>query len=442
MKNIPTVLSALDEINSNIFSKSNGKLEPTQDPAVAGLSYSFAQMKHSLYSDVNDATNQLFARTASDESFLAAIAFDRTYNIIQRRIAEFASGNILVVSESSVDVPVGSQFIATDGNVYESTVFRSTSNQSIVITALQRTSGIAYATIPKHNLGNLMNLTIAGANQAAFNGLNEITIVDENTIKYVSAGSNETATGTLIATFFGTRLDVKSVLPNLSANKTYSNTIDIGFTTDLIDAYITYNGITGGSDIEDLLSFQKRIVEYLEYPQNSGNLSQHSSWVKQNSDANYCYFFNSEDSLYLYLTAVVSKLSDDFYFTNFTTQELSNLKAKFIDNNQFILSGVDGLQFSFVNFTPVNISITVNGLTPSSNSMKTAINNRLRAYIAQLPINFYLKNGQLSSDKISSVIAGARDEAGNIPSFTSVIVSGAIFTTNIQKPVLAGVSYG
>lgn len=442
MKNIPSITSALNEINSNIFSKTNGKLEPTQDPAVAGFAYSFAQMKHGLYSNVNDATNQLFARTATDESFLSAIAFDRTNNIIRRKLAEFASGDILAVSDSAVDIPVGSQFIATDGNVYESTVFRSTFSQSIVITALERIGGIAYATIAKHNLGNLMELTIAGADETAFNGANEITIVDENTISYINAGSDEEATGTLTATFFGARLNVKSVLPNLSANKSYSNAIQIGFTTDLTNAYITYNGITGGADIEDLIDFQTRIVQYLQYPENVGNIYQHINWVEQNSDANYCYFFNSEDNLYLYLTAVCSKLSDDFYFTNFTTEELSNLKAKFIDNNQFILSGVDGLQLSFVNFTPVNISITINGLTPNSNSMKTAINNKLRAYIASLPINFYLRAGQLSSNKISTIIDGVRDEAGNVPSSTSVVVSGATFTTNSQKPVLSGVSYG
>lgn len=449
MKNIPSLQDALKEVNSNIYSSTQGKLEPTSDPAIAGLSYSVAQMKTAFYSDMYDSLNQTFARTATEESFLSAIAFDKTNNKISRKLAEFASGEILVISDSSVDVPVGSQFIASDGSVYETTVFRSTSTQSFIITNLERIDNIAYATIEDHNLGNLMDLTISGANETEFNVSETITIVDKDIVSYPNTGADEVATGTISGSFFGNRLSVKSVLPNESANKNYNNAIEIGFTTDLTDAFITYNGITGGQDIESLKSFQSRIVSYLQFPQNIGNLYQHQTWVGQNSDANYCYFFNSEDALYLYLTAVVSKMNDDYSFTNFTPTELSNLKLKFQNNGQFSLSGVSALQLSFVNFTPVTINITINGLSPLSNSMKSAINERLKSYIALLPIkgfetipgSTFSLSAQLSSSKIESVISGARDLAGNTPSITSATVSGASFTLDVQKPILGTVSY-
>lgn len=431
----------LKVIKSNIFSSTQGKLEADADPAIAALTYSQAEFQQGISSDIDDSINQVFARTATDESFLAAIAFDKTNNFIQRKAAKFATGEILVVSEIPVDISVGSQFITSDGNVYESTIFRTTFSQSFIITNLQRISGIAYATIPDHNLGNLMTLAIAGANETAFNGSVEITIVDKDTIRYNNSGTNQTATGTISGSFFGNRVSVKSVLANSSTNKSYSSSVDIGFTSDLTAAYITYNGINGGADIEDsLTSFKPRIIEYLQYPQNAGNLYQHISWTKQNSEANYCYFFNSEDSLYLYLTGVVSKMDDNYDFTNFSSNELINLKANFIDNNQLPLSGVSALTFSFVNISQVPINITINGLTPSSNSMKAIIQKRLKQYIALLPIKFYLKTAQLSSNKIESVISGARDEAGNTPSISSVSVSGTL-TTNTQKPVLGSILY-
>jgi hypothetical protein len=441
MKNTESLQDILKSVNSNIYASTKGKLEPENDPAIAGLAYSVAQVKHALYADLIDSINQIFARSATDESFLAAIAFDKTNNIIRRKDAEFASGKILVISEEAVDISVGSQFIATDGNVYESTVFRSTFSNLLAVESLERISNIAYLTIPDHNLGNLMELTIAGENESGFNGVQEVAIVDKDTLSYASVGSDEEATGTITAEFFGNRIDVKSTLPNASSNKTFNNSVELGFTTDATNAYITFNGITGGSDIEDLQSFKDRIVEFLQYPQNAGNKYQHQTWIKQNTDANYCYVFNSEDALYLYLTAVVSKVSKDYYFTNFTNDELVNMKAKFIDDNQLALSGVSSLQVSFVNITPVNIGIAITGLTPDSNSMRTAIENRLRAYMALLPINFYLNSGQLSSDKISSIINGARDESGNVPSINSVAISGDTFTTDSDKPILGVVSY-
>lgn len=440
-KNAPSLRDSLNKINSNIYSESGGLLEPSSDPIIAGLAYSQAQFEQALYTDMYDGINQCFSRTATNESFLAAIAFDRTNNKIQRKNAEFATGEILVVSEAAVDVPVGSQFIAADGNVYESTVFRSTSNQSFIISSLERINNIAYATIADHNLGSLMELVITGAIETEFNVTAEITIVDKNTISYENVGINQSATGTISGAFFGARVEVKSILPNKTSNKSYTNAIEIGFTTDLIDAYITYNGITGGSDIEDLFSFKARIENFLQYPQNAGNLYQHMSWVGQNSDANYCYFFNHEDSSYLYLTAVVSKLSDNYNFTNFTTDELNYIKTKFIDNNQFPFSGASSLQLAFVNFTPVTINITITGLSPLSNAMKSAVEARLKAYIALLPIKYYLNTAQLSVAKITSVITGVRDPSGNIPAVDLVSVSGASFTSNTQKPILGTVSY-
>lgn len=441
MTTLTPLQDLLQLINSNIYSSTNGKLDPDKDPMISAMSYSLANLFQGLQSDLYDSTNQMFARTATEESFISAGAFDKTNNRVIRKPADFATGDILVVSDSAEDISVGSEFITQDGNVYESTVFRSTFSQTINVTSIVRSSNVATVIIPDHNLGNLMDLTIAGANESGFNGDQQITIVDKDTLTYSSTGSDETATGTITATFFGVRVPVKSVLATVETNKTFNNSVDFAFTTDATNAYITFNGITGGQNIEDLISFKNRVVDYLQFPQNPGNVYQHITWIKQNTDANYCYFYNNTDDEYLYLTSVVSKLSEDYYFTNFTTLELSNMKAKFIDNNQFTLSGVDSLQLSFVNPTFVDIDITINDLTPLSNSMKTSINNRLRAYIALLPINFYLQDGQLSANKISSVVSGARDEAGNVPSFTSISVTGASFSSNSEKPRLGVVSY-
>ena len=168
-----------------------------------------------------------------------------------------------------------------------------------------------------------------------------------------------------------------------------------------------------------------------------------NTWVGQNTDANYCYHFNSEDSLYLYLTAVVSKLKDDFTFTNFTNDELAAIRSKIILSNRFSLSGVSALQFSVQNPTFVNINITINGLSPNSLMTKQAIELKLREYIALLPIKkFLLVSQQLGSDIISSVIRSARDVSGKSPQITSVSISGtSSLDSDVKKPILGTVTY-
>ena len=118
------------------------------------------------------------------------------------------------------------------------------------------------------------------------------------------------------------------------------------------------------------------------------------------------------------------------------------MKLKFIDNNQFCLSGVSALQLSFSNSTRVNINISINGLSPNIVSMKAAINKKLKEYIALLPIKFYLQSSQLSADTLSSIARSARDISGATPSITSVSVSGAgSLDANTKKPILGTVTY-
>ena len=441
-KAVPSLQDILQQNNSNIFSATKGKLDPSKDLFVSGFSYSQSAMLQALYSCIADTPNQLFSRTATDEGFLAAIAFDETSNRIKRKDPEFSNGEVLVTSLAEVDVPANSQFITEDGEVYVSTILRTTQPQSFLIQSLERVDNVAYATIPDHNLGNLMELTISGATQTDFNGLQEITIVSKDVVKYPNEGANQVATGTISAAFFGNRVPVQSLLPNANANKDFNNAIQVASSLDLTNSYITYNGITGGKNIESLASFKSRIISFLQNPQNPGNIYQHVSWVLQNTDANYCYFFNSEDALYLYLTAVVSKMKDDYLFEDFSNDELSNMKLKFIDNNQFCLSGVSALQLSFSNSTRVNINISINGLSPNIVSMKAAINKKLKEYIALLPIKFYLQSSQLSADTLSSIARSARDISGATPSITSVSVSGAgSLDANTKKPILGTVTY-
>jgi len=74
--------------------------------------------------------------------------------------------------------------------------------------------------------------------------------------------------------------------------------------------------------------------------------------------------------------------------------------------------------------------------------MKDAINKKLKAYIALLPIKFFLQSSQLSVDKIRSILSTVRDSTGKVPSFGTVSVTGvSSLDSNIKKPVLGDITY-
>jgi len=440
---IRTIKDLKNKIRSDVFSSTSGEIDPSQDPFYNAVTESLAKTLNSVDTSIRDSFYETFPQTAVSEEALSLISLKDTNNRVQRKPAKFSSGEILAIASESVDIPVGTQFITQDGNIYQSIVFRTCVEQTIPVSSLQRVNNYAIATIPSHNLGNLMNLTISGANEVEFNGNFEIQIVDKDTIKWVNEGSDESATGTISAAFLGTRVTVQSVLDGENTAKDFNTTIDLSSNLPEITAtFVTFNGIIGGADTETLASWKTRLNEYFAFPENLGNIYYLNFWIKQNTNANYCYNFNSEDSLYLYLTSVVSKLDDEYNFTNFTLEELSAIRSQIIAANRFSLSGVDALQFQVVNPTFSNINISIADLSPDSVAMRAAISAKMKAYIALLPIKFFLKNSQLSVDKIRSLLSTVRDSTGRIPSFGSVNVTGLNnLDTNTKKPVLGNITY-
>lgn len=442
--NIPSVTDLYNKIKIGIFSKTDGSLEVEKHPFARSISKIQSEELNNAYKVAQDSVAQTFAQNATEESFLKAIAFDRTNNTIQRLDATYATGKLLVTASESTIVESGSQFITQDGEVYESQVSKTASTQNFIITSLVRSSGYAIATLSQHLLGNSMELTIAGANESGFNGDQQIEILSSSQFRWVSEGSDETATGTITGSFFGCRVDVTSTTASEDANKTYTDTIDQAVSIDFVEnVYITYDGITNGTNQETLDSFKTRILSYLAEPQNKGNRRQHQTWTIQNTDANFANFFTYEDDFNLYLTGVVSKKDSSFNFTNFTVGELAAIKSLFISQNQLIL-GIESLQLSIENPSSVDIDFTITNLSPNTLEMQNKINLVLKEYLSLLSINFLLSSSkvELSSSKIESIAYLARDNNGETPSFSSITVSNvANLDDNTKKPILGTITY-
>jgi hypothetical protein len=433
-------------IKTNLFSNTQGQLQAEKDPFVKNISQGNAVVQRGCYSAGQDAVDQTFAQTATEESFLTAIAFDKTNNEIRWKEAEFASGTVLIAGDVGLEVPAQTSFIAENGQTYSSIVTKTCSAQTFILTSLERIDNYAIATLENHLLTNSLNLNVIGANETEFNVSAEIEVLSSSQFRYLNEGDDEEATGTISATFNGCRINVVSDEASIDANQTFTDSLSLtsalDSTPDLIG--ITFDGIYGGIDRETTDSFKSRLIEFLQSPQNKGNRFQHQSWIKQKTDANYAYVYTEEDDIYFYLKVVISKLSEETYtFTNFTNDELTNIKNSFISNNQLLL-GINALQTSFSNPSFVSLNISITGLTPNTNDMKDAISKLLTQYISLTPIKKYLSLGldEFSDAKIKNLVYLARDSTGNTPNFSSLLVSGASgLDANNKKAILGAITY-
>lgn len=444
-KQIPSQQDVYNTTKASVYSNTQGQLDIEREPGMRSFAEVFSKFIEHCYKVAQDSIAQTFSQTSTEDSFLKAIAFDRTNNQIKQKDKTFAKGKVVVVSSEAVSIPSGTQFITNDSEIYSSLVNKTTQTQTFLIMTLNRVNNYAIATVPDHNLGSAMPLLIAGANQAGFNGSQELEILSKDTFRWISEGDDETASGTITGSYLGVLLDVQSENATQDSNKGFTDAIEIASNVDFIEgSFITFNGIVGGKEAENIIEeFKPRLVEFFTTPQNKGNKTQHQVWMKQNTEAKFCYFFTYEDLINIYLTGVISKFDDNYNLIDFTTDELNEIKAKFIADNQLIL-GIESMNLSILNPSKININISITDLSPNTLDMKNSIAKILRQYLALLPIQKYLASGkpEISADKIKSIIYLARDSLGNTPNLTGVSVSGgSSLDASIKKPVLGTISY-
>lgn len=430
---IPSKLELLEKIKSTQFAESNGQLDPDLDLFVKSLNESFADSLFDCYSKSIEGIDQLFISSATLKYYLDKLSIERTGGAIKQKDATKSSGNILVVSSSIIEIPVNTSFLSGD-YVYNSKVTRTTASQTVIVSAI-RDSNIITCTAVNHNLATGMTIY---ANIGSVTGNFEIQVLSKDTFSFKSTGNNFTSTNGQIS-FIGVLVPVESEEASKDVNKTFTSLIELATNiNDVIFVGITYDGITGGSDLETLQSYQQRLFEYATTPQNKGNLFQHRSWILQNTTANFCYFNFREDALYFYLDGIVSKYDEKFNLIDFSNDELIDIKANFLAKNQMIIA-LNPSRVTIKNADKIQINITITGMLPATSLMKDAVTLRLREYFARLPIKKYIDVfSDISQTKISYIINSTRDSLGNNPAFSSIAISNTGALVNDDHKAILG----
>ena len=445
--NIPNSIDIYQKIKTTIFSETSGQIEIEKDLPLRAIAVAQTTISSDIYSTTNNLILQaLFPHYSTDILFLKNIAFRDTNNKIRQKQATFSKGNVIVTSTQQVDINSQTEFFDEEENLYKSNTLRSCILQKFVIEELVRLNNVSKAKISNHNLANNLSITITGSIPTSFNGTFTIRLIDKDYIEFDNSGINETASGTIFGEYFGAVIEIVAVNSGASSNKTNTQTISLAQNIDFVEnVYITYNGISGGQDIETIDSFKSRIIEFLSKPQNTGNKNSYESFLKQNTDINFVNIFTSEDESKIYLNCIVSKYdATSLDFVNYSSQSLDSFKTILIEENDIIL-GLSPVDVIFSNPSFVNINISIANLVPNTIDMQSQIKKEIKSYINMLSCKKYLTIdlSELSSDTIKSKIVNIRDSFGNNPNGNiSVVVTGANnLTTNSSKPILNNITF-
>ena len=219
-----------------------------------------------FYTQLQLGINESFPDTA-DGLFLDrwAAIYGQT-----RLAATQAEGNIVFTGTLASIIPISTNLQNSDGSIYITTAAGTIANNVISVTSLTRSGVTAtVVTASAHSLASNVAVTIAGADQTEYNGVQTITIVNTTTFTYVVAGTPATpATGTItaagdfanvtvISQDFGTitNQDLDAVLTLQSPISGVDN-----------DCQVDAGELGGGTDQENDFDLRVRLLDRIQNP--------------------------------------------------------------------------------------------------------------------------------------------------------------------------------
>lgn len=342
----------------------------------------YAGALYDSYKTIQELEKQLFPDTATGE-FADRWA---SYKGIYRNPATPSTGYITVTGISGTLIPSGTQLQTANGIIFSTQENKTIALQTQSIASLSRSGYTVTATLPAlstHSFSNGNKITISGANQAEYNGTFEIVVTSTSTFTYEITGTPITpATGTIIATFTFASILIKSSSYGLIANIESGG--ELFFTGSIVgvdtSAFVQYDGLTGGEDIESDDNFKERYLYAYQHPVSYFNVAQITT---------KCQEINGVTRVFVKeITPDVGQVTIYFTRDNDTNpipsgsqvatvkSKLMEIKPAHVDINDVIVKAP----------IPKVINFHFNFLDPDNQSMRDAIKASLQAFFREVPI--------------------------------------------------------
>ena len=248
-----------DFVNSIIgkFTQELPEVDPTIEASLAKTSViTSAIAGTNLQNGIEDAVDQMFWQTADDD-FLEKIG---SYDQVEILSAESAIGYCSVGGVLNTLVIAGANLTGSNGLTY-SVLQDSTVQEYTGSCALSFTGGIVTViTDAEHTLATGLSVTITNTAQTEYEGTFIITVLDDNTFTYnLTAGSLTTDLGDYTSQYVS--LNVQCLTTGQNTNITAGGRLSINV-NDIDDAaYVQFNSISGGTDIESIDDYRVRVGE-------------------------------------------------------------------------------------------------------------------------------------------------------------------------------------
>lgn len=389
-----------------------------------------------FYLQLNEAINLNFPDT-TEGVFLERWA---TIFGVPRNPATQSSGNIVATGVSGSVIPASTGYQSSDGINYISTSLATITDQSISVSSIIR-SGVlvTVTTAADHGLASDVPVTIAGATQTDYNGLQTINVTASNQFQYtITESPTSPATGTITASFTAASVTVDSVefeTEDLTVNQDLDAELTIGSPIAGVDddASVDFGGLTGAVTQESDTELKERLLSRIQNPVAHFSISDIENQAKLISGVTRV-FVEPVTPAVGQVTVYFMRDNDDDPIPD--SGDVTTVKNKLIeilpantDEDDLLVSGPTAIPTAF-NF---------NALTPNTTTMQSAVS----ASLAQFFDEETEVGVDVDSDKYRSAIISTIDiETGEqVKTFTLTSPSGDITVASGKIATLGAIAY-
>lgn len=389
-----------------------------------------ANRSFDLVNLIKDLLDQAFPQTASDEYALRWAG----YNGLGILAAQPASGEILLQGTLSSVVPISTNLTSAAGNLYATDieVTFSSISQSILSASADAQKLVTCVTATAHSLATGASADITNLASGASTTGAVITVIDEITFSFTAP--NVTVIGDVIDVgaqyaFIGALVNVESL--DTGSDKNISSGAILTLVTPIVgvssQGFARFGGIAGGTNIETTENLIARTLERRANPVANFNSGAIIQQVRTVSSVGRIFIlpitpYVGAVTVLFFVTDTASGIPNASQISAVRTAVLDIYPAHSDPNDLFIDAP-----------TLVPIDHTIDNLSPNDSTLRSAIENNLIAYYADI-----VEPGQtITVDQIKNVIQNSQDlSTGNFPqSFDLTIpsTSTTVDTTSIAS---------
>lgn len=424
--NFPSYKNLIDRTRSDVRNEL-----PNSDPTIFGsflraMSDSLASRAYDIVLLIRQALDQFFPQTSS------GLYLERWagYEDLTRLDATTSLGTISVTGTGGVSIPVSTVFTGSNGLKYTSQAGVSITSKSFSITSLTRSGTTVTATATAHPLSSFNSVAISGAVETEYNGTFEVTVIGLNTFQYEIVGTPSTpATGTILGGVDNAIVTVRSDLTGQAQNLTNgaSMTLDTPITNVDNTAYVTFDGISGGTDLETDDELRARVLESRANPVANFNKASIEKVVRSVAGVTRVFVQEITPSvgdvtIYFFRDNDVNPIPSAGNINTVKDKILETLPATSDPSNVYVLAP-----------TIKTTDFTFTSITPDTPTMRTSIQNSLLAFFED-KTDFEVN---VTQDQYRSAIQETQDtETGEF--LTSFVLSSPSGDITVASGEIAG----